>query len=227
MNSVLVSHFVLMGNMDASQVVNEVLIFCIGVGIGIIANLHLHKKVYYIEKMKRETDEYIIRILKRMAERILDKDLSDYNGDCFKSLEKLLREAKNIAEENYNNQFGKSDIFDIEYLAMRERQYIVLIEMYKNVSKLESKPITAERVAAFFANMANEFGKDNDGKELMKQFAEMDMYMKSQPLPIKRQEFEDRARLFILMRKIEEFIYIKMEFHQNVINGDVTCFEQR
>ena len=150
-NSVLVSHFVTAGAMGLPHIINEVLIFGIGVGIGILANLHLHKKVNYMEEMKKATDQQIIKILNRMAERIINKELSDYNGDCFKILEKLLRKSKNIAEENYNNQFGKSDIFDIEYLAMRERQ-----------------------------------------------------------------EFEDRARLFNLMRKIEEFIYIKMEFYQKV-----------
>lgn len=217
-NSVLVSHFVMMGVMDISQIANEIMIFVIGVGIGIGANLHLHKKVDYIEELKNATDEQIKKILHRMSERIRNKDLSDYNGDCFKSLEKSLRKAKNLAEENYNNQFGKTDIFDIEYLAMRERQYIVLFEMYKTVRKLESKPITAEKVATFFTNMANEFDKDNDGKELMDRFAEMDRYMKSQVLPTTRQEFEDRARLFNLMRKIEEFINIKIEFHDNVID---------
>ena len=216
MNSVLVSHFVMLERMDVSQVVNEVLIFAIGVGIGIIANLHLHKKVDYIEKMKKEADRQIIWILRRMSERILNKDLPNYNSECFKVLEKQLRDAKNLAEENYNNQFRKNDIYDIEYLSMCERQYIVLYEMYRNVSKLGSKPITAEKVANFFAYMADEFDKNNDGKELMKQFREMDMYMKSQPLPVIRQEFEDRARLFNLMRKIEEFICIKMEFYQNL-----------
>ena len=47
---------------------------------------------------------------------------------------------------------------------------------------------------------------------LMEAFKEMDAYMKKQPLPTVRQEFEDRARLFIMMRHIEEFITIKKEF---------------
>ena len=76
MNSVLVSHFVSLGAMDAASIANEVLIFAIGVGIGIIANLHLRKKVDYIEEMKRATDEQIVKILHRMSERIINKDIS-------------------------------------------------------------------------------------------------------------------------------------------------------
>lgn len=215
LNSVLVSHFVSLGIMDIYAVVNEILIFGIGVTIGIIANLHLHKKINYIEEMKRATDEQIVYILERISKRIINKNLPNYNEKCFITLEKTLRKAKNAAEDNYNNQLIGGDVFDIEYIAMRERQYIVLYEMYKDVSRLDSKPITAEKISAFFENMAEVFDKDNDGKALMEDFIEMDKYMKGQVLPTTRLEFEDRARLFILMRRIEEFIAIKIEFYEN------------
>ena len=67
-------------------------------------------------------------------------------------------------------------------------------------------------ISDFFEKMAGEFHRENDGVALMEAFKEMDAYMKKQPLPMQRQEFEDRARLFIMMRYIEEFIAIKMEF---------------
>ena len=66
--------------------------------------------------------------------------------------------------------------------------------------------------------MATKFHRDNDGHELMKLFREMDLYMKQRPLPVERLEFENRARLFVVMRNIEEFIQIKTEFW-NAHNG--------
>ena len=36
--------------------------------------------------------------------------------------------------------------------------------------------------------------------------------MKSRPLPVTRAEFEDRAELYTLLRDIEEFIKIKVDF---------------
>ena len=47
----------------------------------------------------------------------------------------------------------------------------------------------------------------------------MDVWMKSKPLPVERKEFEDRARLFALMRDMEEFIGIKVEFSENKLAG--------
>lgn len=217
MNSVLISHFVVAGAMNAQTITNEILIFVIGVSCGIVANLHLHKRSDYILELQQEADEQIVRILYRMSERVRNKDISDYNSDCFEALKEILREAKNVAKENYNNQFDKNDIFDMEYIRMRERQCQILYEMYKNIRKLGSSPRTAKRISVFLEDMAISFQRENDGKILMLEFEQMDKFMKSQPLPVERQEFEDRARLFTFMRSIEEFIEIKMLFSEEMI----------
>ena len=212
MNAVLISHFITLQTMDIAAIGNEIFIFLIGVGVGVIANLHLRKKVAYIEKLKNEADAQIIKILSRMSERILNKDISDYNGDCFQILQKQIREAKNVAEENFNNQFHSHDIFDLEYIAMREKQCQVLYEMYKCIRNMDTSPHTAGEISLFLKNMAQTFQKGSEDDALLEQFDKMDAYMKSQVLPVTRKEFEDRARLFILMRNIEEFIRIKKEF---------------
>ena len=211
-NSVLVSHFLTYQSMDYEYILNETLIFLIGVTVGILMNLNLHHKEEYIENLKIKTDEQIVKILRVISHRIQDKKALDYTTDCFIELEHLLREAKNAAEENYNNKLRKGDNKDVEYIAMRQKQYNVLLDMYKTAKTLETKPHTAHLIVDFFEKMADEFHRENDGKALMEAFKEMDAYMKKQPLPTLRQEFEDRARLFIMMRHIEEFITIKMEF---------------
>lgn len=212
MNSVLISHFISVGTMNREAIANEVMIFFIGVGIGILANLHLRKRVATIERMMSETDHQIVTILRRMSERILNSDMSDYNGECFQELKEQMEEAKELAEENFNNQFTSRDIYDMEYLSMREKQCLVLFEMYKTIRQLETSPHTAGQLSGYLAKMAEVFQKSNTGREMMREFIDLDLYMKSQPLPVERGEFEDRARLFALMRHIEEFIRIKMEF---------------
>ena len=97
MNSVLISHFITLGTMDFGAVSNEVLIFVIGVGAGILANMHLGKRAEYIEKLIRRTDAQIVKILSRMSQRVVDKDISDYNGECFHELAACIDEAKRVA----------------------------------------------------------------------------------------------------------------------------------
>lgn len=214
MNSVLISHFLTFESMGLEAVVNEVMIFMIGVGMGVAANLHLRKDINYIEELKENTDNQIRNILLRMAERIMDKDISDYNGECFIELKNSIRKAKNVADENFNNQFRSNDIYDKEYILMRERQCQVLYEMYKSVRRVETTPITAEKISDFLRLVSDAYHKNNTGEELMTKFHALDDEMKSHPLPKQRKEFEDRAQLYALLRRIEEFIELKVDFAQ-------------
>lgn len=222
MDSVLISHFLSLSNMEIEAVVNEAGIFIIGVGIGILFNLHLRKNVSYMERLKEETDEQIKRALHRMAERILDKDLSDYDGSCFQEMGNSIMEAKKLARANYLNQFDSKDTMDMEYIAMREKQIHVLYEMYKEVSNIHTKPVTAQIISDFLENMSVVYHRGNSGEELLKEFYQMNESMKAAPLPVAREEFEDRAKLYILLRNIEEFLLLKKEFADKYLRKNNT-----
>lgn len=145
MNAVLISHFVTSNRLDEEMIINEILLFVVGVGVGIVANLHLRRNVRKFAKLKAATDEQIIKIIARMSERVQRHDMSDYNGECFKVLEKLLRDTKNMAEKNYNNQLSKKELEDLHYIAMRERQCVALYEMYNLIRHLETTPVPVQK----------------------------------------------------------------------------------
>ena len=212
MDSVLISHFLSFGKTGPAEIKNEVLLFVLGVGFGILVNLLLHKKTNYIEELKKQTDNQIKLALHRMALRIQNPALADYDGFCFTSLNQSLFTAKKQAEENYNNQFSKKDTFDSRYLDMREKQTKILYEMFKAAQALGTIPATAPLLSDFLEKVSNEYHKDNDVKALLGELALIHDKMKSLPLPQNRTEFEDRANLFILMERLKEFLQIKHDF---------------
>ena len=215
MNSVLISHFLTFKIMNFHSVSNEILIFIIGVGMGILANLHLHKNTDYILKLQQETDEQIKQILEKMSQRILNQDVSDYNEKSFRELKFSILKAAAQADQNYKNQLKDNDTYDIDYIRMREQQYHVLYEMYKNARTLETTPITAKIVSDLFLEISLNYHRDNTAVELLEHFYAIQKEMKEKPLPTLRKEFEDRARLFILLSYTEEFLKIKQEFMCN------------
>ena len=212
MDSVLISHFISLGRTGTSEVLNEVLLFAVGVGFGILVNIFLHKKKGYIEELKNQTDEKIKIVIHRMGCRILNPDFSDYDGSCFDSLNQSLFVAKKQAEENFNNQFTSRDTFDTRYLSMRENQTKILQEMFKCVRQIKSVPSTAPLVASFLEKVSLEYHKDNDVQTLLSELSEIRIKMKDVELPKVRTEFEDRACLFILLERLQEFLEIKREF---------------
>ena len=212
MDSVLISHFLTFGKTGPMEIKNEVLLFILGVGFGILVNLLLHKKTDYIEELKNQTDGQIKQTLHRMALRIQNPALEDYDGTCFHSLNQSLFTAKKQAEENYNNQFSKKDTFDSRYLEMRENQTKILYEMYKAARDLGTVPDTAPLLSDFLEKVSTEYHKDNDVKALLDELALIHDKMKNVPLPQTRTEFEDRANLFTLMERLKEFLQIKRDF---------------
>lgn len=212
MDSVLISHFLSFGCFNYKTIMNESMLFVIGVGIGILVNLSLHKNASYMEKMKSETDEQIKLVLSRMSDRIMNSELPNYDGKCFFKLRDLISEALSIANENYMNQFRNGDVADIEYITMRSEQVDVLHEMYKKVSTLKTTPITAKIISDYLNRISESYDEDNTAEDLLNEFAVLHDSMKKQKLPENRQEFEERAQLYGLMKNIEEFLLLKRQY---------------
>ena len=214
MDSVLISHFLSTGNMDLNSILNEVLLFIIGTMMGIIVNLTLRKNKKKTDELTLKTDEQIKHILIRASERVMDTDLTNYDGSCLITLDKLLEKARKQALTDYKNDLIDPDDSDIRYIEMRKKQGEILSEIYRNVSELKTTPDTAKIISDFLVNIASEYDRENDVTDLIEECGSINDGFKEIPLPGTRDEFEDRARLFVLMRSIEDFLEIKKEMYK-------------
>lgn len=212
MDSVLISHFLTYKEMSVDALANELGLFVIGVGLGIISNLLLRKNSDYMDKLRQDADSLIQLALHRMSLRIVNPDMPDYNGSCFVKLRKSIDEASAMAHLNYMNQISKRDSRDIDYIAMRQKQVEILYDIFKDLKEIDTVPVTAEMLAAFFENTAKNYSMENTVKELLDELAVLNAKMKEMPLPADRKEFEDRARLFAIMCGMEEFLLIKKAY---------------
>lgn len=211
MDSVLISHFLTLGNMSLSSIGNECLLFVIGVSLGILVNLYLHKDEKQIEALKDKVDSKIRHILLRMSERIMDNNLEGYDGTCFDELWESLYEAEKVAHSNYLNEII-SDKSDKEYISMRRNQVSVLREMYKNVKSIRTSPETAKSISDYLRKVSATYSRENTVEELLSDLNTLISSMKEFALPETREEFEDRAKLFALLSNLKEFLKIKHIF---------------
>lgn len=214
MDSVLISHFLSTGNMDINSILNEVLLFIIGTMMGIIVNLTLRKNKKKTDELTLKTDEQIKHILIRASERVMDTDLTNYDGTCLVKLDKLLEKARKQALTDYKNDLIDPDDSDIRYIEMRDKQAEILSETYRNVSELKTTPDTAKIISDFLVKIAQEYDRENDVSDLLEECESINKGFKERPLPKTREEFEDRARLFVVMRSIEDFLEIKKEMYK-------------
>ena len=178
--------------------------------------LTLSKKLWiYMSKFHR-ISEITINDLMEIDGIGLSKACSLISAlELFKRLNSDIEKANFVAEENYKNQFNLDDTYDLEYINMRRNQAHILYQMDKIARSISLKTISTDRVEDFIKKLALERRNYERASELLEEFYELDASMKSIPLPVSRPEFEDRARLFAIMRLLEEFLQAKSEFASN------------
>lgn len=212
MDSVLITHFMSEGTMNTGQLMNETQLFCIGTGLGILVNLHLHRKEADFARLADEVDGQIRGILGRMAHWLPAEDREAYKGDCFIRMEEAIRRARLCAAANYNNSLLKKDTGELDYIRMREKQSVVLKGIYENIKRLEYLPEQAGRVAELIGQIEQAYHRENTVEELLSQLQGFLEEMKQEALPGSREEFEARAILFYILMQLQELLQIKREF---------------
>ncbi|MBQ2802830.1 MAG: aromatic acid exporter family protein, partial [Lachnospiraceae bacterium] len=166
MDSVLITHFLAEKSMSSEWILNEILLFVIGTGFGIVINIHLQKKGEEFDRLAAKVDTQIKEVLRTMSQHLLSEETKDYNL-YFQSLQSALEEAKHCAATNYNNELWKADSFELDYIKMREQQSVVLLAISENLEKIAYLPRQARQVGQLFGKIEKEFHKENTVEGLL------------------------------------------------------------
>ena len=212
MDSVLITHFLGEQSMSLQMLCNEALLFVIGTAMGILVNLHLHRKEGEFARLADEVDRQIKGILHRMSLWLPKEDKSAYAAGCFGNLEKALEKAKLCAASNYNNALFDKDSYELDYIRMREQQSILLREIYANIINIDYLPEQARQVAELIGEIERDYHKENTVEGLLDSLDKLLLEMKKQSLPDSREEFEARAILFYILMQLKNLLELKRDF---------------
>lgn len=220
-NAVLATHYLLERDMSLPFIGNEALLLLIGAGIGTLLNLYMPGKGKEIRAMQRTLEEDLRRVLLRMSEYVGKEDRSDYTGACFDKLQADIASGVKQAYAYMNNTFFQESKYFIAYMNMREQQTMVLRDIYKKIMSIRTIPPQTEQVAALIYEVAVTFGESNNARELLTKLSEALQRMKDSPLPVTREEFEDRAVLYGILMDLEYFLQLKKEFVDSLTEEQV------
>lgn len=220
-NAVLATHYLLEKDMPVSLIGNEALLLLIGAGIGTLLNLYMPGRGKEIRAMQKTLEEDLRTVLLRMAEYSKKEDRSDYTGDCFDKLQADILAGKKQAFAYMNNTFFQESKYFIDYMNMREQQTVVLRDIYKKIIHIRSLPPQTEQVSGLLYETAVTFGESNNARELLSRLSGVLRQMKDSPLPVTREEFEDRAVLYGILMDLEYFLQLKKEFADGMTQEQV------
>ena len=199
MISVLISHFMGTGGMTWTQVGNESLLF--------LTNLHLHPDERRLDALLRQADEQMRTALRALAEAADARNPLILLGET-------LRQADEWAAKNAENSLTDAPTREIHYINMRRQQRRILLQVTQDAQKVQGHPPQEAEVRALIGRIFAEYDRENDCTSLLSALHGLLAEMQRQPLPATRGEFEDRALLYVLLRRMEDFLLLKREFYE-------------
>ena len=213
--AVLCTHYISAASCSTSMILNEFLILVIGAGVGILLNLFMPDSRRRLVEYRRMVDDKMVHILKRMSLYMERENKSDYTGECFDELDRLLDDLKKEALYYMNNHFlGENDYY-YEYMQMCG----ILKRVYSDIVRLTTTPQQTKALADFIKKVADEFAEDNDVKGLLEELGTLRASYTVSELPKSREEFENRAMLYHIMEDMRVFLEIKREFAGACLSG--------
>lgn len=218
MNAVLTTHFLIEQRMDIGFLFNEIAILLIGMSIGIVINLVMPRNTSQILEKQKELEGQIKNTLRAMG-KILKGEESLLKGEAmsfyFQGLDQHLESLLKRAYEDADNRFLSDTKYLISYLEMRKLQIAVLKDIMKNMGQIHEILPQAQVISKYMTKVADEFHEQNDVLELLSELEELNQFFKKERLPTSREEFENRAILFRILKDLQYFLELKRNFYLN------------
>lgn len=215
-NSVLVTHLLAVGSIGPAILLNSAVLMLIGAGTAILLNSFMPNMMPKILSDQHEIEAAFKTILAFMAAKVKHEENDWEEEAVFQKASSLLKAAKKRADDNRENYLTRDYAYYSRYIAMRFLQFELLVRMSKTLGQIQMTVSQTELVAQLTKELGLSFHEQNDGVEILGKTVELLERFRQQDLPKTREEFENRARLFIYLGEIRHFIEIKQEFVKHV-----------
>lgn len=223
-NTVLMTHFLTEQSMSAANIGNECLLLIIGGGMGVLLNLYIPGKKKQIIGSQRQIEEGMRKILHGMAVALSGEGNRCIQAENLDELNQELDKGERAAYEDLNNNLLTETRYYLRYMNMRKAQTLVLHRIERNICQLQTLPSQAVFLSELLSHIGTSFHEYNNASGLLVELAEVKAGMRSQPLPLEREEFENRAVLFQVLLELEQFLSLKKDFVDELSEEEIIGF---
>jgi uncharacterized membrane protein YgaE (UPF0421/DUF939 family) len=225
MCSVLITHFLIEKNMEPGLIFNESKLMLLGILIGILLNLYMPGNVKAVKADMRLIEEDIRAVLAKLYKSMTHKRQEESEqSEELNDIDIHLKEALSRAYDNMNNTLLSDTRYYLQYFMMRRSQFTILSHITEQVSLLTAVPIQAEVVALFMDKIREQFHEYNNAARLLEELKQIKAAFKEEPNPVAREEFENRAVLYLILYDLEIFLNIKKNFVDNISPKDIKTY---
>ena len=213
-NAVIGTHFLMNLDFSPAFFLNEFQLVLIGILYAFLLNLfqdnrgqkrNFAQKIHQLEqKMQGSLAEIAKYLYGQPTRKGLWRELA--------TIEKQLQRCMEEAYEYEGNTYSEDAAYYARYFEMRLNQCRILHNLQNEMQKIRNMPVQAEIVAEYIEYLSQYVTELNEPAPQLQQLAEIFQWMKKEPLPVTRAEFESRAVLYHILMDLEDFLQEKKRF---------------
>lgn len=213
-NAVAAAHLFTSGQLTAANVLNECILVIIGVTVAMLLNLYqenfAHKRQIIANMRKVEKGLQII--LRELASCLRSGAAEKHVWDDILALEKEVQGYIDSSVEYQDNTFVTHPEYYISYFRMRYDQCRILQNLQYELDRIQEMPAQANIIADYLDYLADYVLEYNEPQKQIDRLREIIRNMRDDPLPVTRDEFQNRALLYHVLMDIEDFLACKTRF---------------
>lgn len=212
-STVLVLHLYLEQSTSFPWIVNELMLFTVGVSTALLFNLYMSSKDEEIELYMHQVEERLKEILLQFQQLLLQGDGRN-EAERITELDTLLKKARDVVYLSHHNQLFHQTNYQVHYFEMRMEQNKILRQIASNMNNIHFESEENFILAQLFKRTADQLSRNNSAKSLC---ADIDVFLASfrqRSLPQTREAFEARAVLFQILHDLHRFIQLKIDFYE-------------
>lgn len=214
-STVLVTQLLGWQSLAASYWLNQVGLFAIGAGLALAFNSYMPSKEDLILAHRARIEDQLRQLLLTIHDSLRQPQAR--RGADLAALAALNQELEaaltTVLAERDNRLFRQTN-YDVHYVEIRQAQAQLLEQMMTTLPDCFLESEESKVLAGIFYLTASQLETANPGTYLMADIQALLAYYRERPLPVNRQEFENRARLFQLLNDLSRFIALKVAFYQ-------------
>ncbi len=182
---------------------NAIYVLLIGIIVAFIFNFVNPRSDASINQSIAAIDQTIDQII---------QDIASGEPVDFTHVKMMIKQVKDKLFIDIENHYFVQTSQREDYVRMRRGQLIVLERIAPILEHVA--PITQKEIIInFLKKFDGRIGNDNHAKDLRVELQQLLTFFKNEPLPTSRHEFENRAELYHVLLQLDEFLDLKMKYH--------------
>ena len=212
-STVLVTHLLTKASLATQLLLNELGLFVIGALVAMAFNLYMPSRSREIMEVHEKVENLLRDILLRFRDFLLTGDGRN-EGLLIQELDQSLARARKLVYQERHNQVFYQTNQEVLYFDMRLAQKRILANIAEDMNTFHCQSEEGIILANLFEQVALQISKDNPATQLLEEIASYSQLFRERDLPKTREEFETRALLFQVLKDLESFIQLKVDYYQ-------------